>query len=85
MRTYDRAEENNVLRWHEARGHIRYYWWDYDVEFKREDLRPFWEPDEDYSYWDDVDINDVHRGRLMTLLLKLRLISPRDVINDLNW
>ena len=85
MRTYDRAEEKNVIRWHEAR--VNDVFWYQDYQFDGSDLRPFWEPDEDNwaYYYNDIDINDVRKGKLMTLLLKLRLRSPLDVIDQLNW
>jgi len=89
MRTYDRAEERRLLNQAWDRDILKLHWRDYDLGFKSEDLRPFWEPDEDnwqhYDIYDIYDINDIYRGKLFWLLMKLKLRSPEDVIWQLDW
>jgi hypothetical protein len=88
MRTYNRAEERRLINQAWDRDHLKLYWWDYDHGFDRDELRPFWEPDDTdswNSYYNDIDINDVRKGKLMMLLIKLKLRSPLDVIGLLYW
>jgi hypothetical protein len=79
MRAYDRAEEKRIIAWHAERGHIKHYWWDYDIGLGRDDLRPFWQAEDGWN--DYIDINHMYKGRLMTPLLR----SPIDIIDDLYW
>jgi hypothetical protein len=74
MKTYDRANFKQIEKKEQVREE-REPWWDY------EDLWDFFHS----PYNEHITMDDVRRGWLMGLLIKLGLKTPKEKIKDLNW
>lgn len=75
MRTYSREEEKRVNKREEE--------WEARHGFEYHDLYEFFYGHD--HYYDDITMDDVRKGWLLSLLIKLGLRSPKNHIDLLHW